>query len=48
MKYLFQSGWLSDNEDPRLPYLTKLVSSVTNLSMVTAEDWQVGILKFII
>jgi hypothetical protein len=37
------SGWLFDEEDPILPYLSKLVSAITNLSMDSAEQWQVGI-----
>ena len=27
---------------PKLSYLTNLVSAVTNLSMTTAEDWQIA------
>lgn len=38
----FKSGWLRDSEDSMLPNLTHLVSAVTNLSMDTAEEWQVN------
>ena len=27
---------------PRLAYLTNLVNSITNLSMETAEEWQIA------
>ena len=37
-----KSAWLNDNEVPRLAYLTNLVNSVTNLSMETAEEWQIA------
>jgi len=37
-----KSGWLTDGEDSTLPYLTKLVSAITNLSMSTAEEWQIA------
>ena len=33
---------MNDNEVPRLAYLTNLVNSVTNLSMETAEEWQIA------
>lgn len=34
-------GWLFDNESPKLSYMTKLVSAITNLTLETAEEWQV-------
>lgn len=37
-----KSGWLTDNEHPILKYLTSLVTAVTNLSMSTAEEWQIA------
>lgn len=37
-----KSGWLTDREHPSLPYLTSLLSAVTNLSMDTAEEWQIA------
>ena len=36
-----QSGWLQDTEHPTLGYLTEFLTAVTNLSMQTAEEWQV-------
>jgi hypothetical protein len=38
-----KSGWLNDLAHPHLRYLTKLVNSITNLSLDTAEEWQVCI-----
>lgn len=38
-----KSGWLRDEEHPKLVYLSKLVNSVTNLSLETAEEWQVSL-----
>lgn len=38
-----KSSWIDDMEDPIFPYLTKLVESVTNLTLSTAESWQVEI-----
>ena len=40
-KILKKSAWLNDNEVPEFSYLSHLVSSLTNLSMTTAEEWQV-------
>ena len=37
----FKRGWIYDHEHPMLPYLSQLVSSITNLTMSTAEAWQV-------
>ncbi|CAF0718005.1 unnamed protein product [Brachionus calyciflorus] len=37
-----KSGWLTDREHPSLNYLTKLVKAVTNLTMETAEEWQIA------
>ena len=37
-----KSAWLKNNEHPHLSYLTSLVSAITNLTMETAEDWQVS------
>lgn len=37
-----KSGWLTDNEHPTLKYLTSLLTTVTNLSMSTAEEWQIA------
>ena len=37
-----QSGWLQDKEHTSLRYMTNLVSAVTNLTMKTAEEWQVA------
>ena len=37
-----KSGWLTDREHPSLGYLTSLVKAVTNLSMDTAEEWQIA------
>ena len=37
-----KSAWLTDNQVPMLKYLTGLVSAITNLSMSTAEEWQVA------
>ena len=37
-----KSAWLTDNEDPMLPHLTKLVESITNLTLSTAEEWQIA------
>ena len=43
LKFLsFFSGWLADSEYPELTYLTELVKAVTNLSLDTAEEWQVA------
>ena len=36
------SGWLDDSDSPILSYLTNLVSATTNLTLETAEEWQVG------
>ena len=49
MFYFDLSAWLTDDLDPQLDYLTRLVESITNLSLnPTAEEWQVSklILKF--
>jgi len=37
-----KSAWLTDDEDPVLPHLTKLVESITNLTLSTAEEWQIA------
>jgi len=37
-----KSAWLTDDEDPVLPHLTKLVESITNLTLITAEEWQIA------
>lgn len=37
-----KSAWLHDNEHPQLANLTRLVSAITNLSMSTAEEWQIA------
>ncbi|RNA10195.1 prolyl 4-hydroxylase subunit alpha-2 [Brachionus plicatilis] len=37
-----KSGWLTDNEHPTLRFLTSLLGAVTNLSMSTAEEWQIA------
>ncbi len=37
-----KSAWLTDDEDPILPHLTKLVESITNLTLSTAEEWQIA------
>lgn len=37
-----KSGWLTDREHPSLAFLSHLVSAVTNLSMSTAEEWQIA------
>ena len=37
-----QSGWLYDSSYPELIYLNRLVSAVTNLTLSTAEDWQIA------
>lgn len=37
-----QSGWLQDHEHPTLSNLTEFLTAVTNLSMKTAEEWQIA------
>ena len=36
------SAWLNDSAHPSLAYLTRLVSALTNLTMDSAEPWQVN------
>lgn len=36
-----KSAWLLDSEHPNLNYLSKFLSAITNLSMSSAEEWQV-------
>ena len=40
--YFCESAWLNDNEVTELSYLTHLVSAITNLSLTTAEEWQIA------
>ncbi len=37
-----KSAWLNDDEDTILPHLTKLVEDITNLTLTTAEEWQIA------
>jgi hypothetical protein len=37
-----KSGWLQDREHPTLAHMTSLVSAITNLTMKTAEEWQIA------
>ena len=41
-----KSSWISDHEDIEFSHLTKLVESITNLTLYTAEEWQVIYLFF--
>jgi prolyl 4-hydroxylase len=36
-----KSAWLKDEDHKMFPYLTKMVEATTNLSLNTAEEWQV-------
>ena len=37
-----QNGWLDEKEHPTLEHMTNLVVSVTNLSLKTADRWQIA------
>lgn len=43
-----KSAWLNDGDNPMFPYLTTLVEAATNLSLKSAEEWQVIYFKPII
>ena len=45
VKYrISKSSWIEEEEDEALPYLTKLIESITKLNLETAEEWQVRVL----